>query len=92
MSDTARRKSGLPLVIEAVDFRCKPQISYDGRTTNAFEIDAAYITIRGLRFGPTYAGVDGIRIFAGNHIIIDQCEFDQVGGIALLQITPASKE
>ena len=77
-------KPGSPLIIRSVDLRSKPEIKYDGQNGSVFAIDANYVTIRGLRFGPTEGEVDAIRIFSGNYVTIEECMFDHIGGIAVV--------
>src|SRR6266545_4219345 len=75
---------GDPLVIRALDASNPPRIHYDGSHGNVVEIYAGNITIKGLEFGPTKREVDGIRIFSGHSIIIEDCKFSDMGGIAVV--------
>ncbi len=75
---------GDPLVIRALDASNPPRIHYDGSHGNVFEIYAGNITIKGLEFGPTKSEVDGIRIFSGHSITIENCKFSNMGGIAVV--------
>jgi hypothetical protein len=75
---------GDPMIIRALDSSNPPRIHYDGSHGNVFEIYAGNITIKGLEFGPTKREVDGIRIFSGHSIIIENCKFSNMGGIAVV--------
>src|SRR4029453_836620 len=75
---------GDPLVIRALDASNPPRIHYDGSHGNVFEIYAGNITIKGLEFGATKREVDGIRIFSGHSIIIEDCKFSEMGGIVVV--------
>ena len=77
-------KPGFPLVIRALDMKLKPRIQYDGQNGIVFGIYADHITIRGLRFGPTLGEVDAVRIFSGDHVTVEECVFDQIGGISVV--------
>jgi hypothetical protein len=74
---------GVPIVIQAQNQREKPRIVYDGDDNNVFEIWADFVTLRGLRIGPTKRNVAGVRILARAGITIEDCEFSQLGGIAV---------
>jgi hypothetical protein len=56
---------------------------YDGVTANVLELRASNVVIRGLEFGPTRPDVDAIRVIVGKDIVIEQCRFFQLGGIAV---------
>jgi len=77
-------KPGAPLVIRALDSKQRPRIRYDRRDGNVFEIYADYVVVQGLEFGPTNGEVDGIRIFSGDHVRIEECIFNDMGGIAIV--------
>src|SRR2546427_2673847 len=77
-------RPGFPLIIRALDLKKRPHIHYEGKTGNVLEIYADNILIRGLEFGPTHYDVDGIRVFSGDDITIEDCVFDRMGGIALV--------
>lgn len=73
-----------PLVIRAADPQQKPRIVYPGKSSNVLEIKASYVRIDGLAFGPTQSGVDAIRVFRGNGITVENCQFSGLGGIAVV--------
>ena len=75
---------GLPVVIRAKDPLQPPRIVYGGNTANVIDVRADHVTIRGLAFGPTQRGVDGVRIFAWRGITIEDCHFSGLGGIAVV--------
>jgi Right handed beta helix region len=72
-----------PITITAADPHQRPRITYDGPSANVLEVRAGHLVIRGLEFGPTREGVDAIRIILGNNILIENCRFFQLGGIAV---------
>lgn len=74
---------GAPITIAAADPQQRPRILYDGVTANVLEVRAGNLVIRGLEFGPTRPDVDAIRIMLGNGLVIENCRFVQVGGIAI---------
>jgi hypothetical protein len=74
---------GAPITIAAADPQQRPRILYDGITANVLEVRSGHLVIRGLEFGPTRPDVDAIRIMLGNGLVIENCRFVQVGGIAI---------
>lgn len=70
------------MVIRAADLQRRPRIVYQARATNVFEVYASQVTIRGLELGPTLDHVDGVRVFSGNDIVVEDCVFRRLGGIA----------
>jgi len=74
---------GAQVVIRAADPTHRPRIVYGGRTANVLEVRASHVTIRGLEFGPTQSDVDAVRIFAASDVMIEDCYFIQMGGIAV---------
>jgi len=77
-------KPGLPLVIRGLSLTYRPRIEYQGKNGNVLEIYADNVLIQGLEFGPTHSDVDGIRIFSGDYVTIEDCAFEQMGGIAVV--------
>ena len=77
-------RSGLPLIVRALDLTDRPRIEYKGTDGNVLEIYANNVVIHGLKFGPTNTDVDGIRIFSGDYVTVEDCSFDQMGGIAIV--------
>jgi len=76
--------SEAPIVIRASNPAQRPLIVYDGRTANVIAIRGSHIVIRGLEFGPTQSEVDAIRIYSGSDIMVEQCYFSRLGGIAVV--------
>jgi hypothetical protein len=76
-------RSGAPIVVRALDPGHRPRLVYSGSSANVLDIKADHVTIRGLAFGPTAPGVDGIRVVARAGVTISDCEFDGLGGIAV---------
>ena len=82
----AVRRGGLPqapVVIRPSDPANPPRLTQSG-LVNLLEIRASDVVIRGLTFGPTVHDADGIRIFGGERITVEQCRFTQLGGIAVV--------
>ena len=75
-------RAGAPIVIRAADPGQRPHVVYHGATANILDVKADHVTVRGLAFGPTAPGVDGVRIFSRAAVEITDCEFDGLGGIA----------
>lgn len=73
-----------PLLIRAKDPRNPPRLLYPGKETNVVNIRADHVTLRGLQIGPTQPNVDGVRIYLGSGITIEDCRFVEVGGIAVV--------
>jgi hypothetical protein len=73
----------LPVVIQGHKSREKPHIHYDGQHNNVFDIAADFVTLRGLKIGPTKRHVGAVRILARAGITIEDCEFSHLGGIAI---------
>jgi hypothetical protein len=83
---TIRRggRPGAPTIIRAENLLHRPWIVYEGQSDNVLNIRADYVTIRGLNIGPTQTDVDGIRIYARSGITIEDCQFSEMGGIAVV--------
>ena len=77
-------KPGSPLVIRGLVLTHRPRIDYQGKNGNVLEIYADNVVIQGLELGPTNTDVDGIRIFSGDYVTVEECAFDQMGGIAVV--------
>lgn len=77
-------EAGAPLVIRAADPTRRPRIVYSGRASNVIEVRASHVTLRGLEFGPTQQDVDAVRIFKANGVTVEDCQFTQLGGIAVV--------
>jgi hypothetical protein len=73
-----------PLIIRGLTANQRPRIQYEEKHGNVLEIYADNIILDGLQLGPTYGEVDAIRIFAGNHVTVENCVFTQLGGIAVV--------
>jgi len=74
---------GSPVVIRAADLQQRPRLVYRGREVNVLDIKGNHITVRGLAIGPSAADVDGIRVFSPADVVIEDCELDGIGGIAV---------
>jgi hypothetical protein len=78
-------RPGAPVVIRALDPAQRPRIVYyAGRDSNVLDVKASHVILRGLRFGPTQEEVDGVRVFKAEEITVEDCEFDGMGGIAVV--------
>lgn len=73
-----------PLVIRAKDLAKRPRLVYPGDKANVLNIEASHVTIRGLAFGPTRPNVDGVRVYWGDFVTVEECEFEGMGGIAVV--------
>jgi hypothetical protein len=83
---TIRRggRPGAPIIIRGADLSHRPWIVYTGHSHNVMNVRADHVTIRGLTIGPTQSDVDGIRIYARTGITIEDCQFSEIGGIAVV--------
>ena len=79
-----RGRPGQPVVIRAADPGQRPRVVYGGGTSNVFNVHADHVVIRGLEIGPTRADVDGVRIYAGAGVTVEDCVFTELGGIAVV--------
>lgn len=75
---------GAPIVIRALDLAHRPRIAYQGEEANVLEVAADHVVIRGLAFGPTKADIDGVRILASRGVVVEECAFAEMGGIAVV--------
>lgn len=75
---------GAPSVIRAKDPTRRPRIVYGGRSANVLEVRASHLVLSGLEIGPTERDVDAIRIFGARDIVVEDCEFIGLGGIAVV--------
>jgi hypothetical protein len=73
-----------PLVIRALDLQRRPRIVYPQGDTNVINIYADHVVIQGLEIGPTLPNVDGVRIYTGNDITVEDCRFVEMGGISVV--------
>jgi hypothetical protein len=76
-------RAGAPLTIRAADPQHRPRLVYPGHPVNMLEIRASDIAIRGLDFAGAFGEADGVRIISGDRILIEDCHFSQMGGIAV---------
>lgn len=76
-------RPGTPAVIRGADLHHRPRIVYTGSTADVITIKANHVTIRGLALGPTSRDADGIRVFARADVVIEDCDFNAIGGIAV---------
>ncbi len=77
-------RPGAPVIIRAKDLRQRPRIHYAGRKANVLEVRASHVVIRGMEIGPTEADVDGVRIYGGEDVTIEDCRFTRLLGIAVV--------
>ncbi len=74
---------GLPVVVRAEDPENPPLIVYERASSNVIDVQADYITIRGLAFGPTQADIDAVKIKSGSYVTVEDSVFSFVGGISV---------
>ena len=83
----AMRRGGLPqapVVIRAANPELPPRLTHPGPPASMLEIRASDVIVRGLAFGPTVPDADGVRIITGDRITVEDCQFSQMGGIAVV--------
>jgi hypothetical protein len=72
-----------PLVIRSADPQQPAHLVHPGPDANILNVRASDVVIRGLRFGPTGADMDGVRVISGHRITVEECQFTGMGGIAV---------
>ena len=75
---------GAPVVIRAKDAGHPPRIVQVQTDVDALSIRASYLTLNGLDFGPTLPDVDAVRILGGTSIVVENCRFADIGGVAIV--------
>src|SRR3990172_9164580 len=75
---------GAPVVIRAKDVQRRPRILYGGTHANVIDVKADHVVIRGLDLGPTQRGVDAVRVFSRQDVVVEDCRFTGLGGIAVV--------
>jgi hypothetical protein len=76
--------AGAPTVLRAADPEAPPRIRFTGSHANVLSVRAGHVTIRDLRFGPTLPEVDAIRVHAVEGVTVENCRFEDLGGIAVV--------
>ena len=82
---------GAPLVITADDASTRPRLMTSASRDNLINVAAGHVTFRGLRFGPTPTDVDAIRVRSGDDIAVEDCHFQELGGIAIVANSASSR-
>ena len=75
---------GAPVVIRASDPANPPHLAFHGPKDNVINVTAGLVILRSLRFGPTLPNVDAVRIRAGDDVVIEDCVFEEIGGMAVV--------
>ena len=75
---------GAPVVIRSADREQPARLTHPRQDVNILNVRASDVVVRGLRFGPTGADVDGVRILSGHRIVVEECQFSGMGGIAVV--------
>jgi hypothetical protein len=73
-----------PVIIRSADPGRPAVLVYTGRTANVLDIRADHVVVRGLAFESVHPEADGIRIYARNHVVVEDCQFTNLGGIAVV--------
>ncbi len=76
---TASGEEGAPITLAGED----AAIVYEGASANVTDLNGSHLVLRGLRFGPTSADIDAVKIRAGEDITLSENRFDRVGGISV---------
>jgi len=87
IADSGIRRGGMPgasVVIRALDATRPPRFVAPRKGGNVLDIWGAYVTLRGLDFGPTAPGVHAATIRGVNGITIEDCRFEEIGGLAIV--------
>ena len=83
---TARGLAGFPILVRSQSKEPSQQavFAYPGSTANVLELrNAAHLVLRAFYFAPTQEGVDAVRIWKGNDIVIENNLFQGIGGISV---------
>jgi hypothetical protein len=75
---------GAPVVIRSAEPDQPARLVHPGGEVNVLNIRASDVIVRGLHFGPTASDIDGVRIISGHRIIVEDCRFTRMGGIAVV--------
>jgi hypothetical protein len=75
---------GQPIVIRSAERDRPARLVHPGRDLNILSVRASDVVIRGLHFGPTAPDVDGVRVYGGQRIGVEDCQFTAMGGIAVV--------
>jgi hypothetical protein len=73
---------GAPVVIRSAEAQRPARLVSRGQGRNLLEIHASDVVLRGLHFGANEA--DGVRIISGHRVVVEDCEFSQIAGIAVV--------
>jgi hypothetical protein len=73
-----------PIVVRSADLDRPAVVVYNGRTANVLDIKANHVVIRGLAFESPDPAADGIRMYARNDVVVEDCRFLKLGGIAVV--------
>jgi hypothetical protein len=83
--------AGAPVVVRAADPAARPRLIARGTADNLINVATGHVTLRELSFGPTPTDVDAVRIKAGDAVAVEDCEFHEVGGIAIASTTISTR-
>ncbi len=74
-----------PITVRSKDSQARARMSYAGNSSNVidFNTPAEWVILKWIEFSQTQAGVDAIKIKAGNHLRIEQCSFSATGGVSI---------
>lgn len=75
---------GARVVIRSADGNDPARLVAPPGAVSVLSIRASDVTLRGLHFGPTAVDVDGVRVVSGQRVSIDDCQFSQMGGVAVV--------
>ena len=76
--------AGAPVVIRSAEPDQPAHLVHPGGDINVLTIRASDVVVRGLRFGPTGGDHDGVRVISGHRIVVEDCQFTGMGGIAVV--------
>ena len=74
-----------PVVIGALDPASPPRLTAPAVGPPVLQIDADHVVVRGLAFGPTPGRTHALVIHGASHVAIEDCTFDDVGGLAIVE-------
>jgi len=80
---TASGTATSPITIRSQSSSSRASLVYNGTSSNVIDLGGSYISIRWLNLGPSQDGVDGIRIRGTHDDVIEENNFQSIGGVGV---------
>ena len=81
--------TGQPVIIRALDASERPMLTPSGAVSYLLDIRADDVVIRGLSLPPTRASVHGIILRGASRVTVEDCKFEGLGGLAIVETMTA---